>query len=402
MTTPRAGAHALSHPNEPAPTLSLTEGGPGAAVIKRLRFGPWDLGAAAPRTAVLLAAITWIPLLVLSVLQGTALGGVQLPFLHDIAAYVRFLFAVPVLVLADPVVGARLRRTVTHFLDSGVVPPDSWERFASIIADSVRFRDSRVAELVVLGAAYLATYLALRGDPAHGLTCWFATPPDGGLTAVGYWYAFVALPIFQFLVLRWIYRMIVWARFLLRVTRLDLQHTPTHPDGAGGLGFLGKSAVAFGPVLLALSAVTASAIANQILFAGATLAEYQATYGAFIVLALLVFAGPLFVFMPGLAKLKRESLLQYGTLATEYTVLFHRKWVGRSQPSEEPLLGHTDIQSLADLASSYDLVRKMRVVPIEIADFVRIAVPAAVPALPLLATVMPVADILKNLLRLIA
>src|SRR5215813_1572841 len=93
------------------PVLSLTDGGPGAALLKRLRLTYSELGAASPRTAIILVAVTWPPLCLLAVLQGLATGGTQLPFLHDIASHVRFLFAVPALALAEIPVGARLRRT---------------------------------------------------------------------------------------------------------------------------------------------------------------------------------------------------------------------------------------------------------------------------------------------------
>jgi hypothetical protein len=64
-------------------------------------------------------------------------------------------------------------------------------------------------------------------------------------------------------------------------------------------------------------------------------------------------------------------------------------------------LGTADIQSLADLGNSYELIRKMRVVPIALSDFIAMAVPGLIPALPLAATVMPVGDLLKGILRLL-
>ena len=94
-------------------------------------------------------------------------------------------------------------------------------------------------------------------------------------------------------------------------------------------------------------------------------------------------------------------MLQYGTLASRYTQLFASKWVNVINPAEEPLLGTADLQSLADLGNSYELVRKMRIVPIELSDFIGIALPGVIPALPLAAAVMPVGEILKGILRLL-
>ena len=183
------------------PTFSLTEGGPGSAFMKRVRLVHPALGESSARTAIILATITWLPLFILCLLEGLASGSVKIPFFYDIAAHTRFLFALPVLVLADIPVGIRLRQVVRHFIGAHLVREDQLERFSEIVADALRFRDSYVAELVVLGLAYLGTYSALTGYSFQGGSTWFRPVPGQGLTPVGYWYAFVALPIFQFLIL---------------------------------------------------------------------------------------------------------------------------------------------------------------------------------------------------------
>ncbi len=377
------------------------EGGPGNALMKRLRMIRPEFGAVSARTAIILSVVTWLPLLALSVVEGLAVGGAKIPFLYDIAAHARFLVAVPILVLAEVPIGQRLRGVTRHFLDAELVRDDDQKRFAGYIVDTVRFHDSRLAEIALLASAYAATYLSLSKVSLQGGSTWFLPAPDQSLSLVGYYYALVALPIFQFLMFRWAYRMVVWARVLWQVASLDLLLTPTHPDGAGGLGFLGKGSIPFGVILFALSSVVSAAIASRILFGGATLEQFEVTYATLILVALIVFAGPLLVFAPTLFRVKQQGLLTYGALASRYTQLFNRKWVEGVSATEEPLLGSADIQSLADLGNSYELVRKMRVVPIELSDFVGIALPGVIPALPLAATVMPVGEILKGILRLL-
>jgi hypothetical protein len=382
------------------PTLFLTEGGPGDLVMRWLRLSPPTLRAR--RAAVVLAAVGWLPLLVLCAAGGLLLGGARVPFLYDIAAHVRFLVAVPVLMLAEIPIGVRLRRVTAHFVEAGLVPREQQPRFAELIVETLRFRDARVPELIVLGAAYVMAFGMLTQGSLQSDSTWHTSGPHAGLTAAGYWYALVSLPLFQFLLYRWLYRMLVWTRFLRKVAALDLGLTPTHPDGAGGLGFLGKSCIPFGTLLFALSAVMAAGIADRILFDGASLAQFKFSYAALFVIALLVFVAPLLVFVPKLAALKREAGMEYGRLASRYTQMFERKWIKREGVPEEELLGTADIQSLADLGNSFELVRKMRVLPIEAPDFMAMALPGLVPVVPLLATVMPLSDILKGLLRLLA
>src|SRR5215472_12859980 len=380
--------------------FSLTEGGPGTALMKRLRLIHPEMGAGSARTALIFMALIWLPLCVLCVIEGLAFGGVKLPFFYDLAAHTRFLLAVPVLVLADIPVGARLRQVARHFLDAGLIREKDLAKFGRIALDTLRFRDARAAEMTVLVLAYVATYNAVSGFTLQSGSTWFKAEPGHGLTLVGYWYAFVALPIFQFLVLRWIYRMVVWSRFLWKVSKLDLLLTPTHPDAAGGLAFIGKGLIPFGVILFALSAVVSSAIASRILFGGGRLEDYQWSYLALFVIFLVVFAGPMLIFVPKLIALKQRGFMEYGTLGSRYTQAFHRKWIEEAAPSEDSLLGTGDIQSLADLGNSFEIIRKMRILPAEPSDLIALVLPGLIPALPLAATVMPLGDIIKGLLKL--
>src|SRR5262249_37035667 len=171
------------------------------------------------------------PLLLLSIVEGLAVGGATIPFFYDLAAHVRFLVAIPVLVLAEIPIGARLRQTTAQFVVAGLVRPEDKSRFGNVIRDTLRLRDSRVAELIVLAAVYVATFANLQHSGLHQGSTWYM-PTAEGFSPVGWWYAFVSVPIFQFLLFRWVYRMIVWGRFLHRMTGLDLQLSAAHPDGA--------------------------------------------------------------------------------------------------------------------------------------------------------------------------
>jgi hypothetical protein len=388
--------------DRPTPVFLLTEGGPGAGFMRRLHLVHPQLGTGSGRTAVVLMGVTWLPLLLLSAVDGLSLHGVTVPFLNDITAYVRFLVAVPLLVLADIPIGIRMRQVVNHFEAAHLIREDQLTRFRDTIVDALQFRDSRVAELVVLAFAYIASYNAVLGFSFERGGSWSQPVHGQGLSTAGYWFAFVALPILQFLIFRWVYRMVVWGRFLWKVSKLDLLLTPTHPDSAGGLAFLGKSLIPFGLILFALSAAVSSAIAKNILFNGGKLADYQWSYAALFLLALLVFAGPLLIFVPKLLALKEQGQMEYGILGSEYTQEFHRKWIQKTAQADEPLLGTGDIQSLADLGNSFAIVKSMRIVPAAATDFIGLILPGLVPAVPLAATVMPVGQILTDLLKLVA
>ena len=158
--------------------------------------------------------------------------------------------------------------------------------------------------------------------------------------------------------------------------------------------------IPFGVILFALSSVISAAIASRVLFGGATLEAFEGIYATVILLALLVFCRAFDLVRSQTAQSQTRGLIRYGSLASRYTQLFERKWVDGSAV-DEPLLGSADIQSLADLGNSYELVRKMRLVPVELSDFIAIALPGVLPALPLVATVVPLEAILKGILRLL-
>ena len=145
-------------------------------------------------------------------------------------------------------------------------------------------------------------------------------------TPAGRWYAFVSVPVFQFILLRWYYRIFIWCRCLFQISRLDLNLVPLHPDRCCGLGFLGNVANAFAPLLIAHSGLISGFIANHILHEGAKLPDYKFELAGMAVFLLLIVFGPLCVFVPKLNQAKLAGLRTYGRLASDYVVGFAGKW----------------------------------------------------------------------------
>jgi hypothetical protein len=98
---------------------------------------------------------------------------------------------------------------------------------------------------------------------------------------------------------------------------------------------------------------------------------------------------PLLLFTPKLFETKRRGARDYGVLAASYTRAFDAKWVRRGPPEDEPLLGSADIQSLADLANSLEVVHHMRLVPIAASQVLLLAAAGLAPAAPLILFVIP-------------
>jgi len=343
-------------------------------------------------------------LLVLTTFQGLAVGhAVAVPFIYDFAVHARFLVAVPILLLAELVVHERIQRVVQQFLKEGLVPAETLPGFRAAIASTMRLRNSLIIEVALAVFAFGFGWAVWRGDTGLTNSTWFASIEGGHprATLAGSWYLHISIPMFQFLLYRWYFRLFVWFLFLKRVSRLPLRLTPTHPDRAGGLGFVGSAAHAFVPVIVAQSIVLSAVVGSRIVFHGRTLVSFQYEIAAFLILELLLVLGPPCVFMGTLLDLKRQGRREYGVLAARYTSEFHEKWIEGGAPPDEPLLGSSDIQSLADLANSYTVIGEMKPVPFGKETIVQVVGAAAIPLLPLALSIIPADQILQRLLGLL-
>ena len=132
--------------------------------------------------------------------------------------------------------------------------------------EAIQLRDSTIAEVIILAITYLGAFVSIRFFSAT-VSTWHSLVTESGrrFTLAGYWYALISLPIYQFLVYRWLWRRFIWCRFLRRVSKLDLQLIPTHPDQAGGVGFLGETHRLYAIFIFAFSAISASLQAECIL-----------------------------------------------------------------------------------------------------------------------------------------
>jgi hypothetical protein len=197
---------------------------------------------------------------------------------------------------------------------------------------------------------------------------------------------------------RWLWRLVIWTGFLRDMSRLNLRLVVSHPDAAAGLGFVGATQVTFGLLAFALGSVLSGSVAFLLVFHGVNIETFKIPFGAYLVLVNLIFlGGPLLVFVPLLARTRRQGLREFSALAGVYNHSFAEKWIRGKSPEGEPLLGSSDIQSLADLGNSYQFARQMKVFPFSLQDIIRLSVVAATPMLPLLPLVMPIEDILKML-----
>jgi hypothetical protein len=349
----------------------------------------------------LLALVTSVPLLLVSLATGLAYGEqVEVPLLRDPAFYCRYLVALPLLILSDVVVARGLAVQSGYFLESGLILENQRSRFTAAEAELKRLFDSIVVQGVILVLSYVLV-ITLRTVVAYsaGSSNWerLAVAQGGAITWAGWWSILVCLPILVFLLLRWFWKTCAWAWFLFRVSRLELELTPTHPDRAGGLGFLAWGQASFAPVLAAVSAVLSGSFAGQVLYAGESMHRLKYHLMVFVVLSLGFLLAPLLVFSRKLAQCRFRAVLDFGMLIWRHDRAFDEKWVRAPATEQKGLLGCPDVSSLANIAAAFEHVERMRVVPLDHQAVIVLFLAAMVPMLPFVASTIPLTEILKEL-----
>ena len=376
--------------------FSICRGGPLYELARVLGLPPGARGLI--RLGLILAFLTWVPLVVLTVLGGVLREGSTIPFWQSIGTHVRLLLAIPLLFFAESIFDTRVADVLRRIVQIRMVLPREEPRLAAAVRKAIRARNSWPIEaaIAVLTGAFI--WAGLRTDLPLDASTW-RTTAGGGHTVAGWWYSLVSLPVFQFLFWRWCWRLAIWSLLLWRIARLDLQLIPTHPDAAGGLAILGVAQVDLSPIAFAMGAVLSSSYAEQILFAGLPPAAVAVPATAVVIGGTLVLIAPLVFFSRKLVEAKQRALLEYGTLAATYTRAFAAKWLPTDPPPDEPILGTPDLQSLADLGTSFGMIRGMTIIPIATFQILLIAGAAALPFVPLVLLAFPLDQLIIDTLK---
>jgi hypothetical protein len=382
--------------------FSLVMGGPLYQMLLRAGLVKPPLDRLKWRMLVITLTL-WAPLLALAIFDGRFLGGVKVPFLKDFEVHARLLAALPLLIVAEVVVHFRMKAIVRQFVERRIIMPPVQNRLLELIESAVRLRGSVGVELFLLVCVYLVGGFSWRAITSLNSDTWYATLTPGAVhwTSAGFWYRWVSLPLFQFILLRWYFRLFIWIRFLWQVSKLDLNLVPTHPDRSCGLGFLGAVVPAMAPFLLAHSCMFSGAIANHLVHDGAKLPDFYVEIGTLAVFLLLVTLGPLCLFTGVLLRAKLMGLRKYGRFASEYAMGFERKWIGGQRPEGQDVLGAEDIQSLADMANVYAVIQSIIPFPFGKGSLIILAVIIALPLLPLGLTMFSFKELVMRLVKLL-
>ena len=384
-----------------SPELDLFERGPFTAHLRQLK-----LTGRSPRPvlarALIAAFLAWAPMVVLAIVQGVALADhPRESMLLDIRVHVVFLFALPVMILTETSVLRRLAANAAHFWNSGLVPSERRADFDAAVSSARRLLTSRWSALFMLLAAVGLVWLA-RGwaAPMEAGSSWRAPASLGGEPSLALqWQRWVSLPLFFGALLAWVLRFVVWGRFLLAMTRLDLRLIPSDPDGRGGVGFLTTSLPPCGLLGFALSSALAGGMMDRIVHDGASPLSWKWVPVVPVTLILLLSVTPLLVFYPLMWLSWRRGLLAYNRLTLAVGQQFERAWLKAPAGESPDSLQVNDFSATTDLFSITTNVYRMNLIPFDLVSLVAVIVPTLLPFVPVALTVVPLLELLQAVTR---
>ena len=380
--------------------FSLALGGPLYQLYLRTRLALPALELLR-RRIISCVMICWLPLLILSLAEGHAVSGVRVPFLLDIETHVRFLVALPLLLVAEVVVHQRISPLILQFGERDIISETDWGRFQAIVASTLRLRNSITVEIILLVLSATVSNWVWREHLVLKTQTWYSLPTGAEmhLTVAGLWYVGVSLTVLRFMLYRWYFRILLWYQFLWRVRGLPLHLNFFHPDRAAGLGFLNVSLFAFAPILVAHTAFLAGFIGGRILHDNAHLSTFKMDVVGVVVLLMLVVIVPLCFFVSHLKRARRTAIKEYGLLASRYVNDFRRKWINETAERDASLLGTPDIQSLADLSNAYTVVSEMRLLPFGKRTLIELGLLLLAPLFPLTLAEVPLEQIIDRVIK---
>jgi len=377
--------------------FSISEGGPFNKGAKKI-----GLNTNAKQIIVALC-ITWLPLLIITALEGTFYSGVSVPLLKDVAIHVRLLIVLPMLLTIKAIINSKSIDLEKYFSDTLMNDNEKQIVLKKELQRVKRLINSAIPEIIFLLIIIGLTMSPLKGGILHETTSWRVAVEGGDtvLSFAGKWVVFVSIPIFQFLILRWLWRYIIWSLFLFRLSNTALNLQPTHPDQVAGLGIVADVHKYFGLIFLAINVISSGEMIVRIT---ENPDSFQAIRGEAIgniaVCVVLIFL-PLFFFILKLIKTRHQALMDFGNLGSTLSGKFEEEWL-RNIPIEKKVLERkVSTSTLQDYSSVYRSTEKMRSVPFRLHDVVTVILILFIPYIPILLIHFSIIELLQKLLGLL-
>jgi hypothetical protein len=354
--------------------------------------------SAKKRIAVVLVISGWIPIFILSAIQGL---DTLKAFVLDFAAQTRILLVIPLLLLMEQPLLGRYEAIARQFQVTGLLRDEDVPRAEHLFVRFVSRRTSLIAQFTIVLLIILFSVLLSKFVPRNNFPPWcLNSQAVDDFSPAGYWYRLVSMPILGYLVLRWLWDMLLWGNYLRSISRMDLRVVASHPDLMGGLSFLDTTIRGYLPLAFSIGTILAGGAATQILHHNQSLSTYKHV-ALFVVAAVVVICvAPLCTFFGLLNQARRRGTFEYGALAIRLGHEFENKWLRSDRTTDPSDLQVTDFSATTDLFAIAANVRQMNLVPVSLRSVIRLIVITAVPAIPVVLATLPFDVLMEKISKL--
>ncbi|MBB3315178.1 hypothetical protein FHT77_001020 [Rhizobium sp. BK181] len=378
-----------------------SHGGPFFELQRRLKL-VHERNLHTGRRILVFVAIAWAVPLLLTLPTLASETPTLKAYLTDPGPWARFFVGIAAFLAAEQAVEAGLRRKLGQFLRAPLITPTSQGAALVALNRALGRRDSALAELVCLALAAVSAVLAFATFKQLPSTSWATTVTGDAhhLTMAGWWCVVVSIPLFIFLLVRGIWRHLVWAELLRSIARLDLRLVSTHPDGKGGLAFLGEYPNAYVLFVFGISCGMAAAVAKHQMQADLSATTLTTIMAAWLLVVLAFFAYPLSAFSKPLTQLKDKTLLTLSARATTQQRAAERKSIGANVVAPDADEAEQAIEPV-DLTKQYEQTRKLSSMLVNRSTLLPVAAAALLPFAIAGATKLPYKEVFSVLKKLL-
>ena len=381
----------MRSPFEPADRELNLAARVGLATRDSLRYG---------RIAMLLVTITWLPLVLLALAEGSALGHPPtVPLLGDYLVFGRYLVALPLLVAVHPVVDRQIAIALTTLGKSGLVAGEAESALDRHLDRARALWQNPIVRIALLAASIVTAIAALPARSLVLVSSWAIADESGNnsLTGAGWYSLFVAGPLVRFLLLLALWKLLIWWSFIWRLARTPLRYEPLHPDRCAGLGFLDQVQVGFAVLVAALSVQMGCLIADAVTYQGAELESYKLAVAAFAALMMLMLFAPLLAFLPPIARACKRAETGFHAWAGHASRQLGARLRDTGDAGVAAQLASPEISTLTDATTLFEGTQRTRRIPASRRALATVLaaslLPMCIPLLPLL----PLQELAKRL-----
>jgi len=330
----------------------------------------------------------------------------RMNFFGDVATFAQAFIGLPLFLIAQNTINGKTVSAAEHFKISGAIPEEHHKELKALNAKIARLRKSAISDYIIIFIAYLCSYFWLMEEIHNGWDTWHAigAPQTQTPTFPGWWVAMVGIPVFNYLWLRWIWKIQLWCFYLFEISKFKLRIIASHPDRTGGIGFLSDTQKSFAILIFAFGiGAIAPLVGYKIETEGASLFSFSVggPLLGFLFGAPIFFTVPLLMFTKQLKNAKKNALEAYSDKATQAAIYFEETWLHARGEKKKELLFGDHLQGMNNLNVAYESIHRMRVVPFDMKSITHLFGSTIGSLLPLVMKIPQVPESLKPFLELL-